>query len=362
MYRKAIPLCIAVFLSFIAIAGSDNAPMVGTALMVNGDVKMLRGGHKEAITPGMNVAGGDILQTGKNSKVSIGLLGGHVLSLGPESQLEIDEPGAEKGDLNSAMLYVGIVYVRKRPSGANAPLSFQLQTPSAVAGVRGTEFTVAVAPDNSVRVGVEEGSVELETDQNRKIKLGLREGLIIDPTGKMPSKASEYLPERDKIDEWLESKKQAVLKNPLPAAARFTLSMAKSITMAENLLREVLDTTEKIISAAQSAEAARVRGKTPIYDMYAKQVRALLPGLVLKIRMLVRLDNKIQGRSELLKWLVQQATAPGSPTPKNMAEALKKRDADFQALKSRADKLHAERKKFLLERVPVLKDVVKYLW
>jgi len=358
MYRKIGFIFTVVVLELITIAGGIAAQRAGTLLTISGEARIRRDGRDQYIQPGMSVLGGDVIRTGKTGKAGVELIGGHIVNIGPDSEFEIDEPGAEKEDLTTAMLYIGSVYIRKRPTGDRTSHSFQLQTPVAVAGIRGTEVAVAVAPDNTVRFGVAEGNVEIETEQNKKIALGLRQGVIIGSSGSAP-KVSKFDPERDNLDSWLDARKAFISKYPLPAATRLTLNLSNSITLGERIAREAAETTEKIISEAEAAQQEKAAGKTQLYSDHAKKIIELLPALVVRIRLLVRLDNMIQGRGKMLEWLVREATAPGSPSPQRAVKALNKHYELFRSLEARADKLHEARVKLLRERIPVMKELVQ---
>ena len=351
-----------VILPVVLLAGPPQALAVGSILVVKGEAVIVCDGAEIRPAPGMIIREGDVIRTGKTGEVSIEITGGYIMVVKPDSELQADELGAEKEELRSVMLYSGMVYVRGNPSErGKKPPRFQLQTPAAVAGVRGTEFAVAVAPDGSVMVGVEEGRVEVETDEGETVNLVMRESVEVDPDKKGPLQVAEYLPERDKIENWLSKRQQMVLAHPLPAAKRLTTNLNRTITKAEQLLEEANKMTEFIIREAQMAERKRARGQTPLYMRHKTRVMAALPRLVVKVRTLILLDNRIQARGRMLAWLVRESNTPGSPTPQKTQIALKKHQTAFDALKVRSDNLHAGRIKLLRERIPVLRDSVKYL-
>ena len=348
-----------VFLCAVFAAGADGAG-VGAVLKVKGEVRLMRNGLETSLHPRMKIKGGDLILTGKTGEVSVELQGGHVAIIKPGSEFQVDEPGAERNDLTSAMLYSGTVYVHRRPGGKKKrPHYFQVQTLSAVAGVRGTVFGIAVAPDASTLIGVEEGNVVVEMEEGGKIELGMREAVEVGLERKKPPKVVEYLPERDRLEDWLEKRRRAIVRNPLPVAAVLTRNLTFLINTAEKLAPKLFDRIEFVVREAEIAEKNRLRGRMQFYSQHRAEVQKVLPTTIILLRTFVRLDNLIRGRGKMLDWLVREATAPGSSTLPRAVKVLKKHRAKFDAIKERAEKIHAERKKLLRERVPVLKESVK---
>jgi hypothetical protein len=97
------------------------------------------------VATGMEVDTGDIVRTKSDSKVEITLVDASVLRLAEKTRVKIDKyllEGAERKD-GSMTLYRGKVRaVVSKASSGDAPGKFEIHTPTAVAGVRGTDFFV----------------------------------------------------------------------------------------------------------------------------------------------------------------------------------------------------------------------------
>ncbi len=97
---------------------------------------------------------GDAVQTGPNSRASLLFSDGSQVRLNANSVIEITTPAAVgRGRTSLFRAVAGEVWSRLRPNQA-------VQTPHAIAGVRGTEFDLKINPDNSTTLTVVEGEVE----------------------------------------------------------------------------------------------------------------------------------------------------------------------------------------------------------
>ena len=94
----------------------------------------------------------DIIRTGAESSVGIIFEDNTILSLGPKSEIVIDEYvfAPEKGMLSMITRMVkGTASYISGIIGRQSPESVKFQTPDATIGIRGTQFLVKVEEDNS---------------------------------------------------------------------------------------------------------------------------------------------------------------------------------------------------------------------
>lgn len=143
--KRLFILCflIAIFLPCSAM-GEES---IGKTKTGKGDVVAIRSGKQIPINIGDKLYQKDIILTGADSSVGIIFEDNTVLSLGPKSEIVIDEYvfAPEKGMLSmitrmvkgSASYISGII-------GRQSPESVKFQTPDATIGIRGTEFLVKV--------------------------------------------------------------------------------------------------------------------------------------------------------------------------------------------------------------------------
>ena len=137
---------------------------LASAKAVSGQVELRRngGGAFQPVTLGETVKTGDEIQTGANGRAEFAWADGTRWKLEPNTRLSITRAASNswrKTEQTQFRLDAGKVFVRVVKTLAPGS-SFQIETPSAVAAVRGTVWSIEVAGDQT-RVGVYKGFVEV---------------------------------------------------------------------------------------------------------------------------------------------------------------------------------------------------------
>ena len=121
----------------------------GTLKNVEGEVTLVREGRNLPAIPGGALREGDRIVTGRNSAAAATLQDGTVLSVGPNSSLDLThyvfEPVSQNGSLLVNLLQ-GTVRMVTGIMGKTNPELIKLTTPTTVVGVRGTDFIVEAQP------------------------------------------------------------------------------------------------------------------------------------------------------------------------------------------------------------------------
>ncbi len=126
------------------------------------------------VASGQPVYRGTRFDTGKDGSVEIKLSNGSIMRIRPNSSLQLSPTKRRRKKKSSVVLFFGRVW-SSISKAVGAEENYEVSTPTAVAGVRGTQFETAVAPDGSVRVRVDEGRVEVaDGDVSRDVKRGQR--------------------------------------------------------------------------------------------------------------------------------------------------------------------------------------------
>ncbi len=110
------------------------------------------------VAQGQELHAGDTVQTGEGGRVEISLPSGTLLRLGESSRLTLQDAVPQK--TFSARLLLGNVWAKVHK--LLAAETFHIETENGVAGVRGTEFRVEVAPQQEDLVRVYEGVVQVD--------------------------------------------------------------------------------------------------------------------------------------------------------------------------------------------------------
>lgn len=134
---------------------------------VEGDVKVKAAGDAkwEAAEAQVLLYVDDLVKTERDGKAVIRFNSGHIVKLDPLADLHIalavENANSEKINLD---LNMGRTFIKvKKVSGVDT--NFNVKTPTAVAGVRGTEFIIQVNQDSSSVITLLSGSLEVTADQ-----------------------------------------------------------------------------------------------------------------------------------------------------------------------------------------------------
>jgi hypothetical protein len=154
-------------------ARASSRPASGTVSFLAGEATItwkpvgepggaaIRKGGSRALTRGDTVGEGDVLETGRRSRLEVKLRDGSAIRLGPNARIVLDTArftNDEKRREVSVRLQVGNAWA-KVAKAAGGEARFEIRTDNAVAGVRGTTFRVDASKDRSVVVKVYSGSV-----------------------------------------------------------------------------------------------------------------------------------------------------------------------------------------------------------
>ena len=136
----------------LMVSGSVMAADVGLVKVSKGDVRIQRGDARLAAAVGSAVQPSDVIVTGADGSAGITFSDNSLVSVGPNSVFAIDKysfdttthVGEFEGNLKKGRLAAISGKMVKQ-----SPESMKIRTPSAIMGVRGTEFVVQVDDPSS---------------------------------------------------------------------------------------------------------------------------------------------------------------------------------------------------------------------
>jgi hypothetical protein len=140
--RNALVLAAALGLSLPALAAD-----IGQVKVSKGQVQLQRGAERIPAVLGTGVQLGDVVVTGADGSAGITFTDNSLVSVGPNSVFAMDKykfdtttyAGEFEGNLRQGRLAAVSGKMVKQ-----SPESMKIRTPSAIMGVRGTEFVVQV--------------------------------------------------------------------------------------------------------------------------------------------------------------------------------------------------------------------------
>ncbi len=174
MYFRRIILCLFANLILTCAAwAQDEENAVGFIEGIEGTVQIQKGAGFEAGTEGKALFEGDRIQVQKGSKATLNFDDDNTVSLGEDTDLEIIQYGVDRAENHVLFtLWRGLVdfVVTQKYDGEKS--SFNVQTKTAVVGVRGTEYTAEYRADaDELEVNVASGEVEMgRSFENHKVK------------------------------------------------------------------------------------------------------------------------------------------------------------------------------------------------
>jgi hypothetical protein len=144
-----------------------KAAGIGSIEAAIGEPTLQRGEAKQPATVGATVEPGDTIATPKNSKVRIVLSDKSVIALGAESQARLAELNVEKGRKGKLELLAGKFWMHVQTWAGEGESLWEVHTPNAVAGVRGTTLWGDTKVDAICAL---EGQIEVRSLKNEKAK------------------------------------------------------------------------------------------------------------------------------------------------------------------------------------------------
>jgi hypothetical protein len=164
---------------------------VGTITEFKGSVTVTRSDGREIdAQKDLSLLPGDTITTGKDGTVSFVFHVGDSFKLNEDSQVSLDELSASEEDTPPVLrLALGFLWSKIKPYLTQDARQV-IHTPTAVLGIRGTEFDAVVSEDSAFVVTVDEGSVEVEAE-DAKFVVEQGQSTEVDPEEKIlrPTKA-----------------------------------------------------------------------------------------------------------------------------------------------------------------------------
>ncbi|MDQ0897257.1 FecR domain-containing protein [Paenibacillus sp. V4I7] len=143
---------------------------VAVIAALSGDVTIKKGGGSKSYDAyeSMSLNQGDTVYTGASSSVTLNLSNGDAdVTLGENAEINVSDLNTSDGNKKSKLkVWAGSMWVKVK-SLAGSDDEFEIETPTAVMGVRGTQFFVTVDPKTgAIKMAVGAGKVSASTVKN----------------------------------------------------------------------------------------------------------------------------------------------------------------------------------------------------
>lgn len=196
-----LPFTLAVAALTLASQPAYSETKIGVAAAVKNQVQ---GGNSRSIAVGASVFANERIRTGDAATAQFMFLDKTVMSMGPKAELVLDKYvyNPERG---SGQVVVNAVQGTMRfVTGSQNPTNYQIKTPVATLGIRGTVVDLKVTTDQTF-IGVIEGSLTIRMLDGTTLTIGKGEYVVISKTGavigKGPYNGSD--PNRVEMADWI---------------------------------------------------------------------------------------------------------------------------------------------------------------
>ncbi|MZQ85226.1 hypothetical protein GQF01_24220 [Paenibacillus sp. 5J-6] len=171
--KSFVSLCVSLSLIFslisVLLVKPVDAKTVRVAVVssLSGEVTVKKGGGSKTydVYESMSLNQGDTIYTGASSSVTLNLSSGDAdVTLGENAEINVSDLNSSDGNKKSKLkVWAGSLWVKvKSLAGSND--EFEVETPTAVMGVRGTQFFVMVDPvTGAIKMAVGAGKVSAST-------------------------------------------------------------------------------------------------------------------------------------------------------------------------------------------------------
>jgi hypothetical protein len=311
-YLLAVVCMLGCGLSLGAVAEEDTDAPEGTLVEMSGPVEVLPLDSEEwkPATAGMQLRAGDTVRTGKKGRAFITLGDDVELRLGSETSIEIQLEENTDTRRRSVGLLLGILLAKVAAVGEEEN-PFEVHTANAVAGVRGTEFTTAVALDGTVRASVQEGKVVLEAEEKQ---VELSPGQFSEAEDEKAPSGAEKDPGVD-LEAWRLERRDRILERAPQIGARWMKRVGRLHMRWDRQNQRRIELNRRVARLARKARIARHGG----HDRALAKIRARMGKLVEESvrvrRRMRRVAVRIRAKTDMVERLAVLARSRGTLPP-----------------------------------------------
>jgi hypothetical protein len=295
-------ICLFLYISSGIVFAQNGPAVIGSAkvLGISGDVQASLAGVRQDVRPDQELRQGTRVEVAPGGFVSLRLVDGSIVRLYSDSNLQLQtlpSSGRVVNNANSTVLFlekgsVDADVARKRASRR----VFEVKSPLAVAGVRGTRFGVTVQDDGSFTGDVRRGRVGVSVvggDRHRRfVELRAGRGVSVDPNTGLGETVTLLPVVPDVSIAPLLIDESAFLQinySPVIGAARYQFQVARDENMIHVLRNGLFDQPEALFAglpageyfvAVRALDSKGARGAEAVQALWVKR-RVAAPYLLM---------------------------------------------------------------------------------
>lgn len=245
---------------------------LGTFSAITGLVEIRRSQAKPWLPAqvDMPVYFGDTIRSGADGEGEIVLSDDSLLKINPNTQLAINTIISPVEKKNSVLLFFGRIW-NKISGKALQRKSFEVQTPTAVCGVRGTEFTTAAYEDGTMLVQVGSGHVQIDNDTSNTT-LSANQGARVSFATQRIAAEPDFQPQ------W-QQEEQKGRQSLFADGEKYGGFVHREIQQRRDHLKQLVDKAARLAQAKAdaiaAAQQAREQGDALAYEQNAAEASRL---------------------------------------------------------------------------------------
>ncbi len=247
-----------------------NKKLLGRITFCSGHVEIKRAKQtdwKRAVLS-LPVFFGDHIRTRDKGQATITYRDKSILKIRPNTHIGLNTIISPVENKNSTLLFFGRIWNKVRKTVVKRR-RFEVQTPTAVCGVRGTEFEAASYEDGTMIVRVDTGEVEVNNEIDRST-LTSNQGTQLSFDTKTIKKEPEYMPE------WQRNEKDA-RENLFADGKKYGGFVQSEIYKRRDYLRSLVDRANQLRKEKEGylsrAEEAKESGDDIEYEAYMSKAK-----------------------------------------------------------------------------------------
>ncbi|MBI5525352.1 MAG: FecR domain-containing protein [Deltaproteobacteria bacterium] len=285
--------------------------------------------------PGENLLAGDRLKTGSDGAAIVALPDGSEIKVSSGTLFEFNDSRHGEDSAGSVALFLGKLWARvQKAAGTRA--CFVVSTPTAVAGVRGTELEVGVADDGATLVSVAAGAVALSAEGGEiEVKAGEHAEAGHGEKPRPPVKGAM------KFEAWADLRRKALLADPRGVMRALMAKIKKEEQDLEAALERFKVLEKETALLVDKARLARSGKQKDAYREIASEVEKGFAGLKKAAAAIETARNRLTMNATIMRH-AYKAVSANKDLPAEARAELKSLITDLKNERVRLQKLRAE--------------------
>jgi hypothetical protein len=253
-------------------------------------------GEARRAATGDFVMSGEAIETGPGGFARVVMSDGSVMEVFEKSRAEVIDSRVYQRSSHALALFMGRVWAGV-VGDDERETSFEVVTPTAVAGVRGTQFSTGVAVDGATRVGVDQGTVSVRTESG-EVSLDAGEETTVEWDGEA-GPAKDYVGGEQSWREWALEHQDKLVRH----GDRIVPLIMKDARQSRRKMWRIKNRGDAIFKRLKKqAERQRKRGKAvKLTPAQQRQLANYIKSLLKALLELYVADQKMMAKYYILK-------------------------------------------------------------